>query len=63
MSLIAGTVVSLPVSREVSPFGYFLTTGSEDVLLHYTELTRDIKIGETLEVLSSLIQKTASRLR
>lgn len=50
MSLIAGTVVSLPVSREVSPFGFFLTTGSEDVLLHYTELTRDIKIGETLEV-------------
>ncbi|MBY0216401.1 S1 RNA-binding domain-containing protein [Paenibacillus illinoisensis] len=50
MSLIAGTVVSLPVDREVSPFGYFLTTGSEDVLLHYTELTRDVKIGETLEV-------------
>ncbi|MGW7158180.1 CvfB family protein [Paenibacillus taichungensis] len=50
MSLIAGTVVNLPVSREVSPFGYFLTTGSEDVLLHYTELTRDVKIGETLEV-------------
>jgi hypothetical protein len=50
MSLIAGTVVNLPVSREVSPFGYFLTTGSEDVLLHYTELTRDVKIGEMLEV-------------
>ncbi|UPK42371.1 CvfB family protein [Paenibacillus pabuli] len=50
MTLIAGTVVNLPVSREVSPFGYFLTTGSEDVLLHYTELTRDVKIGEMLEV-------------
>lgn len=50
MSLIAGTIVSLPVAREVSPYGYFLTTGTEDVLLHYTELTREIKIGETLEV-------------
>ncbi|WP_211745532.1 S1-like domain-containing RNA-binding protein [Paenibacillus sp. Marseille-Q4541] len=50
MSLIAGTVVTLPVSREVSPYGYFLTTGSEDVLLHYSELTRDIKVGEQVEV-------------
>ena len=50
MSLIAGTVVTLPVSREVSPYGYFLSTGSEDVLLHYSELTRDIKVGEEVEV-------------
>lgn len=50
MSLIAGTVVTLPVAREVSPYGYFLTTGSEDVLLHYTELTREIKVDEQLEV-------------
>lgn len=50
MSLVAGTVVTLPVSREVSPYGYFLSTGSEDVLLHYSELTRDIKVGEEVEV-------------
>lgn len=50
MSFVAGTVVTLPVSREVSPYGYFLSTGSEDVLLHYSELTRDIKVGEEVEV-------------
>lgn len=42
--------MTLPVSREVSPYGYFLSTGSEDVLLHYSELTRDIKVGEEVEV-------------
>lgn len=50
MSFIAGTVVTLPVAREVSPYGYFVSTGSEDVLLHYSELTRDIKVGEQVEV-------------
>ncbi|MDO7905504.1 S1-like domain-containing RNA-binding protein [Paenibacillus sp. JX-17] len=50
MSLIAGTYVTLPVAREVSPFGYFLSSGDQDVLLHYTELTRKIAIGEQLDV-------------
>ncbi|CAM2834177.1 S1-like domain-containing RNA-binding protein [Paenibacillus sediminis] len=50
MSLIAGTIVSLKVAREVSPYGYFLTTGEQDVLLHYTELTRKVEVGETVEV-------------
>lgn len=63
MSLIAGTVVTLPVAREVSPYGYFLTTGSEDVLLHYTELTREIKVDEQLEVFIFMIQRIAWRLR
>ncbi|MBD2872724.1 CvfB family protein [Paenibacillus arenilitoris] len=38
MSLIAGTTQSLTVTREVSPYGYFLTDGESDVLMHYTEL-------------------------
>lgn len=50
MSLIAGTVVSLTVDREVSPYGYFLSFGTQDVLLHYSELTRDVKPGNTVEV-------------
>lgn len=50
MSLIAGTMVELEVAREVSPYGYFLDGGDRDVLLHYSELTRDIQPGEKLEV-------------
>lgn len=50
MSLIAGTTVTLEVAREVSPYGYFLSAGDQDVLLHYTELTREIKPGESVEV-------------
>lgn len=50
MSLVAGTVVNLMVEREVSPYGYFLSTGEQDVLLHYTELTRKIELGERLDV-------------
>lgn len=38
MSLTAGTTQKLRVSREVSPYGYFLTDGESDVLMHYTEL-------------------------
>ncbi|WP_151737611.1 CvfB family protein [Paenibacillus tengchongensis] len=38
MSLIAGTIVTLEVLREVSPYGYFLGAGGEEVMLHYTEL-------------------------
>ncbi|MGO4370563.1 S1 RNA-binding domain-containing protein, partial [Paenibacillus sp. MCAF20] len=38
MTLTAGTIEKLRVAREVSPYGYFLTNGEDDVLLHYTEL-------------------------
>lgn len=38
MTLKAGTIEKLRVAREVSPYGYFLTNGEDDVLLHYTEL-------------------------
>lgn len=60
MSLIAGTIVSLPIDREVSPYGYFLSGGSQDVLLHYSELTRDVKPGETVDVF--LFYDTEDRL-
>lgn len=51
MSLIAGTTVTLTVMREVSPYGYFLSAGDEDVMLHYTELVGSKpKIGDKVEV-------------
>lgn len=51
MSLIAGTTVTLEVMREVSPYGYFLSAGDEDIMLHYTELVGSKpKIGDKVEV-------------
>lgn len=51
MSLIAGTTVNLTVMREVSPYGYFLSAGDEDVMLHYTELVGSKpKIGDKVDV-------------
>ncbi|CAH0121023.1 Conserved virulence factor B [Paenibacillus sp. CECT 9249] len=50
MSLIAGTIVTLPVAREVSPYGFFLTNGTQDVLLHYTELAGTVEPGQEVEV-------------
>lgn len=38
--LIPGTVVTLRVDRD-APFGYFLTNGEEDVLLHNNEIVGD----------------------
>ncbi len=38
MSFVAGTTTRLRVAREVSPYGFFLTDGESEVLLHYTEL-------------------------
>lgn len=50
MSLIAGTTVTLHVEREVSPYGFFLNAGDQDVMLHYTELTEKVKVGDKVEV-------------
>lgn len=50
MSLIAGTTVTLNVVREVSPYGFFLNAGDQDVMLHYTELTEKVKTGDKVEV-------------
>ncbi|RAP76759.1 S1 RNA-binding domain-containing protein [Paenibacillus montanisoli] len=38
MTLVAGTTVRLKLAREVSPYGYFMTDGETEVLMHYTEL-------------------------
>lgn len=39
MTFTAGTTIELKVSREVSPYGFFLSNeDGEEVLLHYTEL-------------------------
>ncbi len=50
MSLISGTYQELTVERD-SPFGYFLSDGKEDVLLHYSEMeNQTITIGQKLNV-------------
>lgn len=38
MSLTAGQLYLLKVAREVTPYGFFLSDGESEVLLHYTEL-------------------------
>lgn len=50
MSFVAGTTQTLRVAREVSPYGYFLSDGESDVLMHYTELVGSKpKIGDDVE--------------
>lgn len=48
-SLEAGTVVTLDVERE-APFGYFLTNGEEDVLLHNSEVPEEFDPEKSQEV-------------
>ncbi len=52
MKLEAGRVTQLTVDREVPPNGYFLTNGSQDVLLHYSEAEGSVKPGDAVEVFS-----------
>lgn len=44
-----GKIYKLEVARE-APFGYFLTNGKEDVLLHHTEIVSPVQEGDELEV-------------
>jgi predicted RNA-binding protein (virulence factor B family) len=48
--LEAGTVVNMRVGKEVQPYGYFVTDGEQEVLLHYTQLTGEIQVGDQLDV-------------
>ncbi|MCL6456693.1 MAG: RNA-binding protein [Gorillibacterium sp.] len=50
MTFVAGTTVELEVVREANPYGYFVTDGNQDVLLHNSERTRDVKLGEKISV-------------
>lgn len=49
MSMEAGTTTALRVAREVSPNGFFLTDGHQDVLLPYSEARGKVQVGETVE--------------
>ncbi len=49
MSFEAGTILTLKIGREVSPYGFFLTDGEQEVLMHYSEIVSKIKVGETVE--------------
>jgi len=44
-----GQVISLNVARQTE-FGYFLTDGNEDVLLHKNEVDRELENDESVEV-------------
>ncbi|MHC0036729.1 CvfB family protein [Pseudoneobacillus sp. C159] len=44
-----GELITLTVARKVD-FGYFLTDGKEDVLLHNNEATKDYELDEEVEV-------------
>ena len=51
MSLTAGQTYTLKISREVSPYGFFLSDGETEVLLHYTELVGSKPgVGNTVTV-------------
>lgn len=50
MKLAAGTYEQLEIAREVSPYGFFLTGGEQDILLHYSEVVGEVQIGQTVEV-------------
>lgn len=60
MRLEAGTVVTLEAAREVSPHGFFLTNGEQDVLLHYSEMTEKVNVGDQVSVF--LFHDTEDRL-
>lgn len=48
-SIDAGDMMTLEVVRKAD-FGYFLSNGEEDVLLHNNEITEDLEIGSEVEV-------------
>ncbi|MGF7032053.1 putative RNA-binding protein (virulence factor B family) [Paenibacillus mucilaginosus] len=60
MRLEAGTNQRLEVAREVSPHGFFLTDGTQDILLHYSEVVGEVKTGTQVEVF--LFYDTQDRL-
>lgn len=60
MRLEAGTLVNLEVAREVPPNGFFVTDGTQDVLLHYSEVEGTIAPGDRVEVF--LFHDTQDRL-
>jgi hypothetical protein len=59
-SLHAGLTVTLRVDREKPPFGFFLTDGQQDVLLHYSEVVGVVKPGDDVDVF--LFHDTEDRL-
>jgi predicted RNA-binding protein (virulence factor B family) len=50
MRMEAGTLANLEVAREVPPNGFFLTDGTQDVLLPYSEIEGKIQAGDRITV-------------
>src|SRR3954470_23902955 len=46
---LIGQTVTLTVAR-IADFGYFLTDGNEDVLLHINEADREYELDDSVEV-------------
>jgi predicted RNA-binding protein (virulence factor B family) len=46
----AGTMRTLRVAREKSPFGFFLTDGTQDVLLHYSQRVGEMVVEQEVDV-------------
>ncbi|WAA08624.1 S1 RNA-binding domain-containing protein [Fervidibacillus albus] len=47
--LLPGKVVQLTVVRE-APFGFFLSSGKQDVLLHESQIVSELEPGKTIDV-------------
>jgi predicted RNA-binding protein (virulence factor B family) len=60
MTLEAGIIYDLKVAKEIAPHGYFVTDGTDEVLLHYSEVVGSIKPGDTVKVF--LFYDTQDRL-
>ncbi|MFD0682720.1 MULTISPECIES: CvfB family protein [unclassified Paenibacillus] len=50
MRLDAGKLFRLEVAKEITPNGYYVTDGAQEVLLHYSEIVGEIQIGDYVEV-------------
>lgn len=61
-TMIAGEMMTLTVKREV-PFGYFLTNGTEEVLLHKSEMERPLALEEEVTVFCTTIIKDGCALQ
>lgn len=60
MILDAGRTYKLKVAKEIAPHGYFVTDGTQEVLLHYSEVVGTIKPGDSVDVF--LFYDTQDRL-
>ncbi|HHY72518.1 MAG TPA: hypothetical protein GX497_04675 [Bacillus bacterium] len=59
-NIIPGTITTLKASHE-APFGYFLTDGEQEILLHHNDMTRD-ELAENEDIEVFLFQDRQGRI-